>query len=388
MKTPRIYLNDWLRLHPYTAVQSTDHYFVALARKLYAVCDLTETRDEFRVNICLYVAAYLEDQISGLGLWRSFIGKHKALYGTWLPFYSVGDDYEPDEVNRDDVRFIIWNALQKMPDAHPYVNPFREDILRCADALFVLVDEAYAEAPENECLDGFFSGYRTAEEADGKLTWLFGHTYLTEPAMLPYIENVSPTDRFIIPIGPLALFLHEWIELLAPEGEVWKRISGLCPTPPRIPDKVLEQNREIYRRFTEATRGETVAYLDGYDALRRFLVGVLRWPDDENHTLPHLKGDRDFVLLTSPDKGVLLAKNICRCIADPKNPLYDKDVARSEAFRLISVETVCPPDLLTYCLQNRYLPDLNLSGEGDNAWLVRNADFIARHALLYYYRGD
>ena len=46
--------------------------------------------------------------------------------------------------------------------------------------------------------------------------------------MLPYIERVAPDDRFIIPTGPLALFLHEWIELLAgKQAACWKSFPRL-----------------------------------------------------------------------------------------------------------------------------------------------------------------
>jgi hypothetical protein len=36
MKKNVIYLNDWLAIHPYTTVCSSDTFFVELANKLYA----------------------------------------------------------------------------------------------------------------------------------------------------------------------------------------------------------------------------------------------------------------------------------------------------------------------------------------------------------------
>lgn len=73
----------------------------------------------------MYIAAYLEDQISGLGLWQSFTTEHKRLYGKYLPFYAVSSDYIADEINEEDIRFIIWNTWQKVSSLHEhaYINP-------------------------------------------------------------------------------------------------------------------------------------------------------------------------------------------------------------------------------------------------------------------------
>ena len=80
MKKNVIYLNDWLAIHPYTTVCSSDTFFVELANKLYAACHLEELPETFRKYLSLYVAAYLEDIISGLGLWQGFTTAHSRLY--------------------------------------------------------------------------------------------------------------------------------------------------------------------------------------------------------------------------------------------------------------------------------------------------------------------
>ena len=48
MKKNVIYLNDWLAIHPYTTVCSSDTFFVELANKLYAACHLEELPETFR----------------------------------------------------------------------------------------------------------------------------------------------------------------------------------------------------------------------------------------------------------------------------------------------------------------------------------------------------
>lgn len=389
MQKTHLYIKDWLEIHPYTRQQATDSYFVELANRLYRACTIKEIPESVQKKVCLYTAAYLEDVISGLGLWQAFTKKHQELYGTPLPFYTFRPDYIKDEVNEEDIRFILWNTLQKAPYPHPYLNPMDAGIEETARLFFRLLDEAYETAPANDSLQDYFSGFADREEANRKLEWLFGHTYLTEPSVQEYIAQVTETDRFIIPCGPLALFLHEWIDLLAGEdAERWEEVKGLYPAQPELSDEMKERNRHTYQLFTQGTGGASIAYLKGYAELHRFLTQVLQWPDDSNHTLPQMKEHKDFIMMANPDKGILLAKDICACISDPLNPMYDAETASREAFSLLTTPTLCPPDLMEYVIRNHYLPDAQFPGFGEKELVQRNADFIARHTLLYYYRGD
>lgn len=387
MKTKSIYANDWLQIHPYTSVRPSDAYFIGLANRLFAACTLHELPEAFRKKLALYASAYLEDLVSGLGLWQSFLSEHQALYGTSLPFYPTLSGYYPDEVNEADLRFLIWNAWQKSGLAPHYLYPHAPRIAEQASAFYTILDKAYEDAPENETLTRYFETFGNEAEADRKLTWLFGHTYLTEPSMYPYTTRITPTDRFIMPTGPLALFLHEWIDLLSDNAD-WRKIKGLYTEAPVLTPHMKENNQKIYRNFTEGTGGKTIVYLNGYEMLKRFLTHILQWPDDESHTLPQMKAHRNFILMTNPEKGILLAKDICEYIADEGNPMYDHMKAQDNAFRLLTEEGLCPPDLLTHCIRNGLLPDARIPATTDNTWIQENMDFIARHSLLYYYRGD
>lgn len=386
MKKNKIYLNEWIQIHPYVAVQASDDYFAELSNRLYerAVLDVP---DEYRRKMALYAAAYLEDLVSGLGLWNSFIEEHTKLYGARLPFYEVKGDYFVGEPNLFDLCFIIWNTWQKMMYPHDYIYPMMPEIREQAEKWLPLLEEAYEEAPENEMLTDFFKAPGSEVEADRKLTWLFGHTYLTEPAMLPYIARVETSDRFIVPTGPLALFLYEWIDLLS-DNQEWKQVRGLYFKKPSLPASVREKNHEMYQNFTAYTQGRELVYLEGYDELKRFLVEVMKWQDDDNHTLPEMKQFRNFILMINEEKGILLAKDICEYIADTANPMYNQKEAHLHAFRLLTEATLCPPDLLDYCIQKEKLPDAVIPGSENKELIRRNADFIARHSLLYYYRGD
>lgn len=128
MQTIKLYIKDWLAIHPYIQQQATDRYFVDLANRLYSTCTIRKIPESIKKKLCLYTAAYFEDVISGLGLWQAFIKKHLELYDTSLPFYTIRPDYIKDEINEEDIRFIIWNTLEKAPYKHPYINPMDRNI--------------------------------------------------------------------------------------------------------------------------------------------------------------------------------------------------------------------------------------------------------------------
>ncbi len=386
MQPQNLYIKDWMAIHPYTNQQPSDGYFIDLANRFLRICPMKNIPATLCKKICLYAAAYFEDVISGLGLWHAFVARHTEWYGSALPFYRTGSDYVTDEINEEDIRFILWNTLQKATHEHPYIHPLDPLIETTARSFFHLLEEEYETAPANEMLQDFF---KDSTDADRKLRWLFGHTYLTEPSVQEYIENVTEADQFIIPCGPLALFLYEWIDLLT-EGKPghWKEIEKLYFIAPTPPKEMMEMNHHLYELFTQGTNGASIVYLDGYEALRHFLTGVLQWPDDDNHTMPQMKENKNFVMKAHPEKGILLAKDINECISDPLNPMYHRETASREAFRLLTVPMLCPPDLLTYLISHHYLPDAQFPVFGEKELVQAHADFIARHSLLYYYRGD
>lgn len=73
MQTIKLYIKDWLAIHPYIQQQATDRYFVDLANRLYSTCTIRKIPESIKKKLCLYTAAYFEDVISGLGLWQAFI---------------------------------------------------------------------------------------------------------------------------------------------------------------------------------------------------------------------------------------------------------------------------------------------------------------------------
>lgn len=389
MKKEKIYINKWLEIHPYKLQKESDGYFVELSNTIFDTLTLDDVPVEIRKRCALYLSAYLEDLISGLGLWRAFTEKCNELYKTRVPFYNISEEYVDGEVNVEDIRFIIWNTLYNGGYSKLPVNPMDKSIETNAIKLYDILSDEYEVAPENETLNKYFDGYNDEKEGKYKLEWLFGYTYLTQPSVQAYIKDLSESERFTVPCGPLALFLYEWLEIVCTNGvEMWRKISGLFFTNPEMSEKMKEKSKEIYQNFMDGNMGNKIAYVDGYSGLKKFLVNVLKWPDDENHMLPQMKDFKNFVLMCNEEKGMLIAHDICQYIKDPLNPYYNKSIAEKEAFSMLTVPTKCPPDLLEYLIDNRYIPDVQFPKYGDNEITVKFADFIARCSLLYYYRGD
>ena len=117
MKNIKIFPKDWMQIHPYKQSTPIDSYYTSLANRIYDMMVETELINSFEPEdtkqICIRMAAYFEDVISGLGIWRAFITKYKELFGKYLPFYTPDDHYYDDEVNYEDVRFLLWHFTQQ-----------------------------------------------------------------------------------------------------------------------------------------------------------------------------------------------------------------------------------------------------------------------------------
>lgn len=111
----KLYTKDWLKLHPYKQVDSVDQYYTKIANQIYLILKKTlqDKNTEFMGDLSLRIAAWFEDVISRTGIWETFTEQCERLYGSRLPFYPLGDDYYPDEVNVEDIRFLLWHFYQR-----------------------------------------------------------------------------------------------------------------------------------------------------------------------------------------------------------------------------------------------------------------------------------
>ncbi|MCH5226552.1 MAG: DUF3843 family protein [Muribaculaceae bacterium] len=384
-------------------VTETDPYYLTLCNRLVDFArenNLFPSYPEKVVERCaLTLIGYYQDVICDAGIWRSFITECRRLYNFTVPFYSQEDDYVDFELNEADVKFMVWYSLSMNYEPRRVCNPFDPELLEGAEKWYRELEKVYDESP-------LPVDYRLVHELEihaeedrpaiMKLAnWLFLHCYLMTPAYaLTLSEIASEYDlssedgilemqkRLDIsmwrdPTGPLALYLGEWLYLIIESK----------PAPEQQGGEEEKGPHKYYTSFTSYTQGKTMEFFSSYEDLNKFFIEALGWAQGEEH-LPQIKGDSDFILMVDEQKGMLLARNIAKCIASPDNPLYDKEYAQNHAMDLLTERGCCPADLLKVICENGWLPDAHFPGSDDYNIVMKYWDFISRCYLQQYYRGD
>lgn len=320
MKQQKIYMQAWLDAHGRAKVVNTDKWYLDFANQLLPLVAESyiyggKDMEEDQRQVALTCALYLEDCVADGGNWRQFIHWHQENYGRYLPFYTLTDEYLPDEINREDVVFLLWAINSPVGDDFDGVeNPMDADLLEFADALYNRLDAAFELAP---------------------------------------ISDYLATD---------------W--LLETELMQKKRM----PLPIALPGEKMPANVE---RFLEASKGEPLLYFDSYDALKFFFVQSLKWENEEDSLLPDLKEFDNFVVFANP-KGLLIGPDVAPYFADKRNPLYNAELAEEEAYELFCEEGLCPFDLLKYGMEHELLSEAQFPFENGKELLQENWDFVAR----------
>lgn len=245
----KIFQQDWLEMYPYAKPVHSDIYYVRLANKILSSISVFGDKGSFcssnLKDIALCTTAYFEDIISGFGLWRAFWGEHYRLYGKYLPFYDLDGYYMEDEINEEDVRFLVWNIVQRdaTKQRHSILNPENPVIGLLSLHIYGILDDEYESAPENEALQSVFSSpelYAGFYEFREQVSWFFYDSYLMRPytkklldsrlkeldesvsefiemnrGVLKYMAEVGLL--FDTPCGPLGLKVQEWMSAIAGE---------------------------------------------------------------------------------------------------------------------------------------------------------------------------
>lgn len=399
----KISLKEFLLRQPsFPDRTETDDFYLALANKLLAdtgtvglACSLP---DGVLRRVALTLTDYLQDIVSDAGLWRSFVDANRELYGWSVPFYPVGENYIDYELNREDVRFLVWYTIAMFSDENRYIYPYNDRLLAYADSCFEILEGQYDEAPVPEDFN-IARGLEFNDVEDHKAiynlgNWLFLHSYLLTPAFSESLREimmgvdlndpdatVKINDRLEEAMmenttGPLALFTPEWVYLML-ERKLPAEKTAPSPDAPH----------PYYKVFTDHTGGRDIMFFDSYEAMNRFFIEALGWAEGEEH-LSQAKGAHDYVLMVSRDKGMLMARDVARCIKSPDNPYYSEEYARRHSFDLLVERGLCPGDLLRRIFKEDWLPDAVFPGTEDFSLVKENRDFIARCFLQIYYRGD
>lgn len=143
------------------------------------------------------LASYLEDLASDTDIWNTFVRQHKKLYGKALPFYQL-DDYYEEEINPEDVTFLIWNFMNTV-QKEKFIAPHNEYIFTLADTIYDILDDAWDDAPSNNNLKPYYTIPETTTdfyEARVLIDTVMLKTYLFHSDV--YLDNKLDEYRIII----------------------------------------------------------------------------------------------------------------------------------------------------------------------------------------------
>ncbi|HRM56953.1 MAG TPA: DUF3843 family protein [Prevotella sp.] len=165
-----LFTKDWLKLHPYKTADDVDQYYTQLANKIYQEQEETCFNELFddeedAKHLALCIAAYFEDVISGIGIWRAFTTECQKRYGVFVPFYTEYDKgtYYQDEINMSDIMFLLWHHFQQSIYKKEALPPLFGGIMLTATRVYKILETEYETAPENERLYEYLCTSETDE---------------------------------------------------------------------------------------------------------------------------------------------------------------------------------------------------------------------------------
>lgn len=318
---------SWLRSHPRTVQLPTDGWYLDFANRLLSLLDSSSSyagrRIEEKQRAAILLTLYLEDSIANAGGWRRFSDLCHKLYGSYLPFYEIPEDYFPDEINEVDIAFVLWKLNSDDDDSAIVANPFDKELLQLAGNVYRLMDTVFEQAPICEIPSG---------------DWVLSSEQLS-------------IERTVIPEITPGIKLLESVKL-----------------------------------FLKASGGEQLVYFPVYEQMEDFFVRHLHWNrtdipdklDADNGNIVVFANPKG--LLVAPG----VAQFFCD---ERNETAYNKVWAIKEGYRVFTDKGYCPFDLLKYAVEHHLFPDAQLPFEDGKEILWRNWDFIARYFLGEYYEG-
>ena len=194
----QIYGKDWLHYHPYSSLTFVDNYYINLCNKVLKIIrqseigECTDSSEEEKRLACLLVA-YFEDVISETRLFSAFTRQHKKMYYKELPFYKITDEYYDDEINVEDIYFLIWYYVS-VRDKETLVDPYFDNCQEFGNAvleIYNLFDSEFETAPQNEKMQQFLqlSPGANVREVREKLSFIAHNSFLWKDVFDIYFDE-------------------------------------------------------------------------------------------------------------------------------------------------------------------------------------------------------
>lgn len=323
-------MKDWLGANNRKRVFPTDQWYLRFANELYPVVkqsplfvDSIEYRDA-----ALSLSMYLQDVISQNGGWKEFSDLYHEKFGTYMPFYEITEDYVPDEINRQDIAFVLWTLKSHYviftEDSYTLQDPYDENLLALSRQVYEMMDAVFEDAPICE-----------------------------EPTLSFWVMGLDLLEMESLPLPEIT-----------PETEV----------------------KEDVKLSLEYSGDKPLLYFATYQDLCNFFVNVLKWENKPSSLLPDLRYYKEFVVYANA-KGLLIGPGVAAYFCEEHNPMYDAVRAAEQGYELFCRPEMCPFDLLKYGMEKGIMPDVQLPFPRGKEIFQQYWDFFARYYLCEYYEG-
>lgn len=414
MKNIKIYPKDWMQLHPYKQSTPVDSYYTNLANRIYDMLEETQLANSFEkdevLQISIRMAAYFEDVISGLNIWRSFLLEYKRLFGKQLPFYTPDDHYYDDEVNYEDIRLLLWHFTQQYHGARKgtFVSPDNAANGETARLIYNLFCDEWTTAPENERMQNLFAPetrYDEPEKFGELLAWFHYNSYwmtdskdeVTETYKAYCEENPDNKDNVqaIMMIHEslahisrthfLAYTSPKWLSLILPETHPdYALFAAEAEKSENFIDPEMANRKDLfnaqYESFVKYAEGHPLVYLNNR---KEFLELLTKLEIDHNEKeSPDDSQPLKAAVYATPDAGLQVLQGGIEYIKDERNPFYDEKKASEQALSFFIVKH-CSPFLLKELETRGMLADAQTksltSPERGKAIIHENWEFLMRY---------
>jgi len=200
-----ITVTDFMQRQPnYPRVAPTDQFYLWIALRLAKTWDespwLRHLDDDVRRDVVLAVTGYYQDVVADAGLWRTFISMHSQAHGVPMPHYGRAEDYIDNELNLDDVRYVIWWTITGEGGAE--LDPHDDELQALAIAWHQVLDEEYEEAPTpsqfTALVDVDPDDSNDVQRTYDLAYWLFWRSFLLRPSSLAAMQAAMPQAHAII----------------------------------------------------------------------------------------------------------------------------------------------------------------------------------------------
>lgn len=250
--TDRVTRLEFSDRHYRGAQFDTDMYYVGIANRILpimksALGGYPRLTPSLLRELSVTLALYLEDLVSGTGIWEAFLSLCRKKYGKEIPFYDTGDEsFIREFPSLQAVRFLLWYILNNR-NTDTMLNPRNPALEALAMRLLPILGEAYDDAPDTpgrpEIVSEERRGVPVFYQVRDICHWLCSGCYLTgaqdlfaiSDEALDFFEELFKgakpdqiayaTEAYIpfnVRTGPLGITPQEWlaeIVSLYPEKE-------------------------------------------------------------------------------------------------------------------------------------------------------------------------